>query len=68
MSTTENEPVVEPDNTHVTDVEAGEDITPLNTHVTSSPIKPLNTHVTEVGDDGEGEATPDNTHVTSEPS
>ncbi|MET9897894.1 hypothetical protein [Streptomyces sp. NPDC006446] len=53
-------PIVEPDNTHVTGGEDGEEITPLNTHVTSSPIKPLS------ADDGE--ATPDNTHVTSEPS
>ncbi|WP_406170552.1 hypothetical protein [Streptomyces sp. NBC_00996] len=58
-----NEPIVEPDNTHVTGGEDGEEITPLNTHVTSSPIKPLNT---VTGDDGT--ATPDNTHVTSEPS
>ncbi|MEU4082701.1 hypothetical protein [Streptomyces aureus] len=49
--------ITEPDNTHVTD-ENGEEITPMNTHVTSSPIKPLS---------ASGEATPDNTHVTDEP-
>ncbi|MER7573974.1 hypothetical protein [Streptomyces sp. NPDC126514] len=64
MSSTEKDPVLEPDNTHVTDVDGGEEIKPLNTHVTSSPIKPLNTHVT--GGD-EGEATTDNTHVTDNP-
>ncbi|MFG2307592.1 hypothetical protein ACGFS9_02705 [Streptomyces sp. NPDC048566] len=51
--------IAEPDNTHVTGGEDGEEITPLNTHVTSSPIKPLGTT--------DGEATPDNTHVTDNP-
>ncbi|MFF4537539.1 hypothetical protein [Streptomyces aureus] len=50
--------ITEPDNTHVTGDENGEEITPMNTHVTSSPIKPLSAG---------GEATPDNTHVTDEP-
>jgi hypothetical protein len=52
-----DEPIVEPDNTHVTGGEDSEEITPLNTHVTINPLS--------VDD---GEATPDNTHVTSEPS
>ncbi|MET7981395.1 MULTISPECIES: hypothetical protein [unclassified Streptomyces] len=58
MSETET-PITEPDNTHVTGGEDGEEITPMNTHVTSSPIKPLGTT--------DGDATPDNTHVTGEP-
>ncbi|KOG36964.1 hypothetical protein [Streptomyces resistomycificus] len=66
MSDATKDPVATPDNTHVTDEPAGEEIKPLNTHVTSSPIKPLNTHVTEV-DEGGTETTPDNTHVTSDP-
>ncbi|WP_265565688.1 hypothetical protein [Streptomyces hygroscopicus] len=53
MSSTENDPIVKPDNTHVTDAPAGDD------------VKPLNTHVTDVN--GGTETTPDNTHVTSEP-
>jgi len=52
-------PIVEPDNTHVTGGEDGEEITPLNTHVTSNPITSLSAT--------DGEATPDNTHVTDEP-
>ncbi|MEW2164044.1 hypothetical protein AB0912_13755 [Streptomyces sp. NPDC007084] len=58
MSETEK-PKTEPDNTHVTGGEDGEEITPLNTHVTSSPIKPVGT----TGD----ETKPDNTHVTGNP-
>ncbi|MEU6096691.1 hypothetical protein [Streptomyces sp. NPDC047079] len=53
MSDTTDDPIVKPDNTHVTDAPAGEE------------IQPLNTHVTDVKD---GETTPDNTHVTSDPS
>ncbi|MEV6741010.1 hypothetical protein N8I84_18250 [Streptomyces cynarae] len=51
--TTKDEPVVKPDNTHITDAEAG------------TEVQPLNTHITDVND---GEATPDNTHITSDPS
>ncbi|MER5874863.1 MULTISPECIES: hypothetical protein [unclassified Streptomyces] len=58
MSETQK-PIAEPDNTHVTGGEDGEEITPLNTHVTSSPIKPLAA--------SDGEAKPDNTHVTDNP-
>ncbi|MEV6192647.1 hypothetical protein AB0M19_09580 [Streptomyces sp. NPDC051920] len=58
MSETEKT-ITEPDNTHVTGDESGEEITPMNTHVTSSPIKPLGAT--------DGEATPDNTHVTGDP-
>ncbi|MER5533215.1 hypothetical protein [Streptomyces mirabilis] len=66
MSEIENDdPIVKPDNTHVTGGEDGVDITPMNTHVTSSPIKPLNTVIAA---DDDGTVTPDNTHVTSEPS
>jgi len=59
--TSSGETVVKPDNTHITDAEAG------------AEVKPLNTHITEVGDiqaaaDDDGEATPDNTHITSDPS
>ncbi|WP_425832464.1 hypothetical protein [Streptomyces fractus] len=56
---TEQDPVVEPDNTHVTGGEDGEEIQPLNTHVTSKPA---------AVDADAGEVEPDNTHVTSEPS
>ncbi|MFG2637039.1 hypothetical protein ACGFX8_24785 [Streptomyces sp. NPDC048362] len=55
--TTKNEPIVKPDNTHITDAAAG------------STVKPLNTHITDVENvAADGTATPDNTHITSDPS
>ena len=37
MSSSETDPVVKPDNTHVTDVDDGGVATPDNTHVTEEP-------------------------------
>ncbi|MEU6088986.1 hypothetical protein ABZ865_19615 [Streptomyces sp. NPDC047085] len=70
--TTKDQPVVKPDNTHITDATAGTEVKPLNTHITDAEagadIKPLNTHITDAElAAGDGTATPDNTHITSEP-
>ncbi|MFE8947477.1 hypothetical protein [Streptomyces sp. NPDC007856] len=51
-----DEPVVTPDNTHITDAEAGTDVKPLNTHITDAEAVAA-----------DGTVTPDNTHITSEP-
>lgn len=67
-----DEPVVTPDNTHITDAKAGTDVKPLNTHITDAKagtdVKPLNTHITDAeAVAADGTVTPDNTHITSEP-
>ncbi|MEW1643478.1 MULTISPECIES: hypothetical protein [unclassified Streptomyces] len=58
--TKSDEPVVKPDNTHITDAKL------------TGGVKPLNTHITDVESvvtaDDDGTVTPDNTHITSEPS
>ncbi|WP_406476578.1 hypothetical protein [Streptomyces sp. NBC_01615] len=56
--TTKDEPIVTPDNTHITDAEAGTDVKPLNTHITDAEAITVD----------DGETTPDNTHITSDPS
>lgn len=68
-----DEPVVKPDNTHITDAKAGAEIKPLNTHITDAKagadVKPLNTHITDAeAAAADGTVTPDNTHITSDPS
>lgn len=70
---TKDEPVVTPDNTHITDAQAGTAVQPLNTHITDAEagteVKPLNTHITDVeAVAADGTASPDNTHITSDPS
>lgn len=55
--TTKDEPIVKPDNTHITDAAAGTEVKPLNTHITD--VENVTTG---------GTATPDNTHITSDPS
>ncbi|MFJ2159306.1 MULTISPECIES: hypothetical protein [unclassified Streptomyces] len=61
MSDTKNdETVVKPDNTHITDAKLTGDIKPLNTHITDVE--------TVVAADDDGTTTPDNTHITSDPS
>ncbi|MEU2282098.1 hypothetical protein ABZ614_09210 [Streptomyces sp. NPDC013178] len=55
-TSSKDEPVIKPLNTHITDAEAG------------TVVKPLNTHITDVDNESDGgEVTPDNTHITSDP-
>ncbi|WP_262063380.1 hypothetical protein [Streptomyces sp. STR69] len=58
--TTNDETVVTPDNTHITDAKLTGDLKPLNTHITDVEAV--------VAADDDGTATPDNTHITSDPS
>ncbi|MEV0487235.1 hypothetical protein AB0I69_42385 [Streptomyces sp. NPDC050508] len=59
--TTNDETVVKPDNTHITDTKLVGDVKPLNTHITD-----VEGVVAAAEDDGT--VTPDNTHITSDPS
>ncbi|GHE00417.1 hypothetical protein [Streptomyces alanosinicus] len=74
MSDANDKPVVKPDNTHITEAEAGTEVKPLNTHITDAPagsgIKPMNTHITDAPAAAAAEAKVigDNTHITSDPS